>query len=134
MSRRNIWSLVGVVLSVVALLSLLAQAFIGFITYPTDPPEWAVRVLSVLAVALPVGAAVALFPVAARAGRGRAAAIFALASVGVIGLGYLMIFTTPKEEGANIGAGFLLLPAYPTLLISSLLAWLAERDDTRQSS
>ena len=129
MTRRNRWSLVGFVLSVLAMLSFFAQASIGFITYPTDPPESAVRGLAVLAVALTVGAAVVLWPVAAQPGRGRPAAIFALVSVGVIGIGSLMIFTTPKEQGANIGAGLLLLPAYPALLISSLGAWLSERDE-----
>lgn len=131
MTRRSRWSLVGFVLSVVAMLPFLAQPYIESITYPTDPPEWAVWVLAVLAVALPAGAAVALWPVAARPGRGRSAAIFALVSLGVIGLGFLMMFTTPKEQGANIGAGLLILLAYPALLFSSLGAWLSERDEGR---
>jgi hypothetical protein len=46
-----------------------------------------------------------------------------------MGLGYLWVFTTPREEGVNFGAGLLLMPAYPALLLSSLLAWQAERDD-----
>ena len=77
--------------------------------------------------ALPVLAAVAILPIAAQPGRDRFAAICVLVSTGVIGLGYLMLFTTPKEQGANIGAGILLLFAYSALLISSLLAWLAVR-------
>jgi hypothetical protein len=132
MTRRNRWSLVGFVLSALAVLSPLAQVSIESITYPADPPEWAVRVLLVLAVVLPVGAALALWPVAARPGQGRAGAICALVAAGFMGLGYLMIFTTPKEQGANIGAGILLMAAYPALLIGSLLAWLTERDEAKK--
>lgn len=122
MSRIR-WSFVGFILSVGASLSLVAQ---WFLAYSSDPTALAVAVCMAL---LPFGAAVTVWPVAARPGRGRAAAICALVSVGALALGYLVLFTTPKDQGFPFGVGLLMLPAYPTLLVSSLLAWLAERGE-----
>jgi hypothetical protein len=57
----------------------------------------------------------------------RTAATVALVAAAGVGLGFAMTIGTPPDQGANIGAGIIVTISLPTLVISSLLAWLQVR-------
>jgi uncharacterized membrane protein YhaH (DUF805 family) len=59
----------------------------------------------------------------------RAAAIVALVALAGILLAFVMVLLTPREQGANIGAGIIATFSFPTFVISSLVAWLRARSN-----